>query len=306
MLRPLLFVVALASSAGLRAAIVDPAFEVRRVRTVDQDFLKSPGPDLLDLVTFEHNLGAADIMWMAIVQELGRSRELPDAVWDRVERWSDIATDLDPKYFTVYHSVALNLSVWGRRAEASDRVSLRGAAALPSRWELRLVLGFNAYFMRGDAALGSDYIAEASRIPGAPPYLASLAGRMRYQSGDEFGAIRLLESMVESLDGRAREEAETRLAILRSEPVLQAYDAACKQYRAAHGQVPTVAQLREGGLVQGPDSDALGNPITLDADCVARTMLIATREFEAVKRVGSFARTATKTGESIQIEAVGE
>lgn len=306
MLRLPLLIAALALSAGLRAWLLDPAFDARRVHAVDQDSLKSPGPSLLRLVTLEHRLGAADITWMAIVQEIGRARQLPDAVWDRVERWSSIATDLDPRYFTVYHSVAVNLSVWARRAEASDRVSLRGVAALPDRWELRLVLGFNAYFMRGDAALGSDYIAEASRLPGAPPYLASLAGRMRYQSGDEFGAIRLLESMIEALDGRAREEAETRLAILRTEPVLQAYDAACKQYRAQVGQVPTVSQLRESGLVNAPDSDALGNKIELDADCIARTSLIGTREFEAMKRVGSFARTATKTDESIQIEAVGE
>lgn len=307
MLRLATLLVALGLAGVLRVVLVDPAFMSRRTEAVDQDLLKSPGGPVLAIVTFEHNLGAADVTWMAIVQELGRAISLPDAVWDRVERWSTIATDLDPRYFTVYHSVALNLSAWARRADASDRVSLRGVAALPERWEFRLVLGFNAYFLHGDAALASDYIAEASRFPDAPPFLASLAGRMRYQAGDEFGAIRLLETMIESLDGRAREEAETRLAILRSEPILKAYDVACREYRAQHGHVPSVSDLMSAGLLAGPDSDVLGNAITLDADCVARTSLIQTREFEARKRVGSFARTATLTGgESIQTSTVGE
>lgn len=306
MLRFAPLIIALVVAAALRILVLDHAFESRRAQAIEQDLLKSPGPRLLALVTLEHRLGVADVTWMAIVQELGEAVKVPDAVWDRVERWSTIATDLDPRYFVVYHSVALNLSAWARRAEASDRVSLRGVAALPERWEFRLVLGFNAYFLHGDAALASDYIAEASRFPDAPPFLASLAGRMRYQAGDEFGAIRLLETMMEGLDGRAREEAETRLAMLRSEPVLKAYDSACNKFRDQRGHIPTVAELAESGLISGPDSDTLGNRIMLDADCVARTDLIRMREFEAVKRVGSFARTATVTDESLKIEAVGE
>jgi hypothetical protein len=278
----------LAAAITLRFSVIDPRFAARQEVPLAADVLKSPGVDVLRLATAEHALLAADLTWLAIVQELGRAETVSEATWDRVERWSDIATDLDPRYFTVYHSVAVNLTVYTERVAASDRVLHKGWRVLPNRWELPLLLGYNAYFIHGDAEVASDYIARASQLPQAPFFLAPLAGRMRFHSGDEFGAIELLEYMLPHLEGRPREEAQTRLMLLKSEQRMRRFDAACKTYREQRGALPESGQaVVDAGLIEEPPSDELGAPITFDEDCVARTEHLRVREFEAKKRVGS-------------------
>jgi hypothetical protein len=283
----------LAAATALRLGLVDAQHEARRTSDVSDDVLGSPGAPLLAAVTFEHSLAVADMTWLSIVQELGRPNV--SGIWDRVTRWTDIAVDLDRRYFTVYHSVGINLSVYAQRVDDSDRLVLRGYRELPHRWELPMILGYNAYFVRGDAALGSMYIAEAAKLPRAPVFLAPLAGRMRFHGGDELGAISLLEEMALSLEGAARDEIMSRIALLKSEPRLQAYDVACKQYEQANGHRPTAQQLHEQGVVPFPPQDYLDNPITFDDSCIARTAMTKVREFEARARVGSQRPTEAPT-----------
>jgi hypothetical protein len=271
-----------------RVGWIDAAGLARaETQAADTDVLTSPGPALLQGVAFEHPLAWADLTWLGIVQEIGRAKSLSEAAWDRVERWSAIATDLDPKYYTVYHSTAVNLTIHAHRLEASDRILLKASKALPARWEFPFLLGYNAYFFHGDGILASDYLVEASKLPNAPAFLAPLSGRMRYHGGDEAGAIALLEMLMETLDGPAREDVKERLLVLKSEPRLRAYDAACLRHRGATGQQPTPQQLFEQGAVHEEPKDLLGFDLRFDEKCIARSQMIRIREAEARKRVGS-------------------
>jgi hypothetical protein len=287
----LLLVIAWGGSTALRATIIDPQHESRLAQRPDENVLRSPGRDVLSLVSFEHRLANADITWLAIVQELGRAQKVTDAGWDRVERWSEIATDLDRFYFTIYHSAGVTLSVWGKRLDASNRILKKGLAELPNRWELLMVLGYNAYFIAADAKLGSEYMAAASRIEGSPRYLAALAGRMRYHAGDEYGAEKMLEELIPHLEGLAKQDAEARLAMLRSEDRLHRFDHACATYKLSRGTTPkTGEEVVKAGLIAEPAEDLLGGWITFDDKCVARTRFVKVREFEARQRVGAEAR----------------
>jgi len=51
--------------------------------------------------------------------------------------------------------VAICLTIYGKRVDESDAVLLKGRKHLPARWELPFVLGFNAYFARSDAVVGT-------------------------------------------------------------------------------------------------------------------------------------------------------
>lgn len=283
--------IALLTIVALRHALLD---EQRVTRLESQNLeIRSPGPAVLSAVTIEHRLAAADVTWLSVVQELGKSTRLSDADWSRVERWGRLAVDLDRLYFTVYHSVAVNLSVLGQRVAASDELLQLGMSHLPTRWELPFVLGYNAYFVRGDAILASNHIEAAAGLPGSPAFLPSLAGRMRFHGGDELGALQLIETMTAGLEGRALDEAIERGKLLRSELRLRTYDAACRSHRAEHGALPSPVELYQQGLVQMPAEDLFGEPITFDDDCVARTKMTNVREFEAQRRVGSAAGTST-------------
>lgn len=289
-------VILLVASGGTLAErlwVVDPAYGRRDEQRLDADVLGSPGSRTIQFLSLEHPLAASDLVWLAIVQQLGQpSNAMTDGHWDRVQRWTDIAVDFDPRYFAVYHSVGMNLSLWAHRLDASDSILLRGYRALPARWELPMTLAYNAYFVRGDARLGSDYMAEAAAIPGAPKFLAPLAGRMRYHAGDEMGAIALLEEMALHMTGPALEEVDDRIKLLKGELRLRVYDEACERYHAVEGRFPRTAEdVAAAGYTNVPTTDYFGDLITFDAGtCVARTPNVTVRETEAAQRVGSSAR----------------
>lgn len=290
----LVIAVAFATTGVLRVLHVDDAYLSRSGQQLPSDAINSPGSAMLRVLAAQHPLALADLAWLEIVQEIGQADRASAGRWDRVENFAAIAVDLDPRYFVVYHSVGLNLSVHAHRLEASDKILLRGIEALPERWEFTMALGYNAYFVRGDAELGSEYVRQAAETPGSPKYLAPLAGRMKFHGGDEEGAIGLLEGMLPHLDESTREDVESRILILKSERRLLAYDAACKSFLAEHGRVPRDGvEVFELGLVKSDPRDLMGAPITFDASCIARTTSSTLREFEARARVGSLGRPST-------------
>lgn len=275
----------LACSIAFRVAVLDDLAAKRREAPLLEDVLRSPGPDLLSIVAMEHSASWADVVWLQIVQDLGARYT---ASYDRVERWGNIAVDLDPRYFAVYYASAVHLLVYGRRVEAVEALLTKGRGALPERWELPFLLGYNAYFLEGNAERAALEWETAARLPGAPRFAASLAARARAQAGDEEGAIAMLETLMEQLEGPALDDARIRHKILRSERILRAYDDGCQRFLAERGRRPADgAELHDQGFVQENPFDLLNSPITIDDKCRARTKYIFVREDEAKERLGS-------------------
>jgi hypothetical protein len=282
------FAAFVAASAGFRLSALDPLAEQRRHSTkLDEDVLRSPGYDAMQIVSMEHQHAVADLFWLQVVQELGRPIEGEQASYDRLQRWSHIAVDLDPKYYTVYWAAAINLISYARRAKAAEGLLLKGREALPLIWELPFFLGYLNYFLRGDPMIAAEWWHEAALTPGAPRFLPSLSARARIHSGDEAGAEELLLSMMDTLEGPSREDAELRLKVIYSERVLHQYDAACLKFLAERGRRPVDgAELHREQYVTPPPFDDFNEPILIDESCRARTTVIKVRDDEALKNVG--------------------
>lgn len=272
-------------ASGLRVKVVDPTYEGRPDRMSRQRKV-SAGPAALQILSVEHALAAADIFWLGIVQEFGKAIEGQPVDNDSIYGWAQAATDLDPRYLTVYHSVAVNFTVYVKLVDDSDALLRKGREALPNAWRLPFMLGYNAYFLRGDLMSAARYWTEASLLPRRPHFLLSLAARARYQAGDPHGAEKMLAEMIPHMTGPARADAELRLKAFRSEPILAAYDRACEAYVEQNGERPASAQvLFEAKMVEYPPEDLYGKAIELDEDCRARTEFITVREDEVLDRV---------------------
>ncbi|MCA9550955.1 MAG: hypothetical protein KC933_13050 [Myxococcales bacterium] len=279
-------VVALAGATGVRLGLMESSHREWSDEAVDAE-IASPGRPALMVASFQHNLAAADLFWLDLVQRIGSAEAGAPPPARLLLNRAEIATDLDPKYFTVYYATAINLTVYSKDAARSDRLLLRGQEHLPNQWEFPFLLGYNAYFLDADPGTAADYWLAAAERPGHPRFIVALASRAKYQSGDSFGAVALLEEMIPNLSGPARNDAELRLKAFQSEPTLAAYDEACQRYRDAHGRRPPDAEtLRVEGYVELPAQDAYGAPIELDDDCRARTKYIPIREDEALRNVG--------------------
>ena len=227
------------------------------------------------------------------MQELGRFIEKHEPRVVRLKTWAQLATDLDPRYHQAYYGVAINLTVYNKDAEGSDRLLKKGRKNLPHKWQYPFMLGYNAYFLKADLREASRLWTEAAYMPDVPRFVPSLAARSRFQAGDEKQAEELLLTMMEHLQGQHKEDAIIRLKIIRSEPILRAYDKACQTYLERTGTMPVSAnELRLAGLVSYPAQDLFESPITLDEKCRARTDYIFVREDEAVRRAGSKGKKA--------------
>lgn len=271
----------------MRLKVLDPQDQARKSAVVDRSVIVSPGSDILQIAALEHRHLWADLFWLELVQELGTKKQTGEAVWNQIYQWTEIATDFDPLYETIYRSVSVHLSVYGKKFDDSDKIAEKGWKHLPHSWHLPLMIGYNAYFEKGDATRGSEYIYHAARIPGSPRYLPALAGRMQFHSGDESGAVSLLEMMIDSLEGPAKEAAIYRLKAMKSEPRLRLFDDACERFVTDTGTTAkTGEQLVEAGYLDILPFDLFGSAITFNKinECVAVTEEIPLRESQAKER----------------------
>ncbi len=254
---------------------------------------KSPGPWVLHALSLNHELAFADMVWLEIVQQIGSAEGKLSQQWmDRLEYLANVGTDLDSKYFIIYHSVAIYLSAYASNVEASDRMVERGMQALPGHYEFPFLKGYNAYFIRGDAKEASEQWLRASQLPRSPPYLAPLAARTRFNAGDTKNAIGLLQRLLQvTKDPQVRDLLKLRLQAIETEAVLEAYDQVCEKYLSENeGKILSPMEFFEKGYIALPAKDHLGETFTNSVEegkCITRAPSITRRRFEAAKDIGS-------------------
>jgi hypothetical protein len=136
----------------------------------------------------------ADVYWIRVAAVSADELDGPAA--DRLYDLVDHVTTLDPKFAPAYHQGALLLSIAARRPDLSDKVLEKARAEFPGQWVFPFYLGFNAFYHRTDFPQAAVYMAEAAGLPGAPPYLNSLARRFADETTNREVARELLDRML--------------------------------------------------------------------------------------------------------------
>ena len=94
----------------------------------------------------------------------------------------DIITTLDPKFVRAYEAGGLALTTLVVLPDESNRLMMKGMEHNPTEWKLPFLIGINYYYELYDDAKADEYMSRASRLPGAPSALATLAANL-YVSG---------------------------------------------------------------------------------------------------------------------------
>jgi len=200
-----------------------------------------------------HHLGA-DIIWLQMLQVLGkRKNSSEEYTW--LYHTLDVITTLDPHYAYAYYVGGVVLSELGERVDLSNQLLQKGHIANPREWNLLFLLGYNHYFLLGNAAAGADYIGRASQIPGAPGFLPGLATRMYAESGNPNVALQFLEELWRrNPDLAVREKLEIRAKEVMIERDIQEIESAVQQYRDQRGRLPRELHdlISNGSLRQIP------------------------------------------------------
>ena len=129
----------------------------------------------------------------------------------------DIITTLDPRWLYPYLFGGVTLSLDLDRPDLANKLLRKAIVEHPAVWKIPFLIGFNAYFGMGDSETAARYIERASRLPGAPAYLAGFASRLYAKGGSRENALRILREVIEQTEDRAlRERLVERYLQIRS------------------------------------------------------------------------------------------
>ena len=212
-----------------------------------------------------HTLGA-DIVWLKTLQVLGKKRN-SEHEYEWMYHAIDVITTLDPLYVYPYYVGGVVLTNLGHRVDLSNQILEKGHKENLAEWNLPFLLGYNHYFILGDAEKGAEYIGLAARTSGAPEFLPGLATRMYAEAGNPDVALQFLDALwKENPDLVMRENLEIRAKEVMVERDLRILEKAVKQFQQTYAKLPTgLLDLLTAGLLDHLPEEPFGGTYRMDA-----------------------------------------
>lgn len=183
---------------------------------------------------------AADVYWIRAVVHYGSERKAVDSP----QRYAllypllDLTTSLDPHFDVASRLGAIFLSEGhpggpGRPDQALTLLE-KGLRHDPNRWQYRYDMAFVHYWWLKDYREASRQFDLASRLPGAPVWLRTMASQALTVGGDREGARRLWTELYDTAElDWLRRAAEYRLRQLAALDDIEALNGVVGRGRAA-------------------------------------------------------------------------
>jgi hypothetical protein len=211
-----------------------------------------------------HHLGA-DILWLRLIQVIGKRRNSADE-YEWMYHALDVITTLDPQYAYAYYAGGVILGDLANRPDLSNRLLEKGANANPEVCNIPFLLGYNYYFLLGDPAKGAEYIMKAASLPDCADFLPGLATRMAVEAGNPDTALAFLEArLLETQDPEMREFLANRMKEVIIERDLFMLERAVEAYRTQYRTFPaTITDLVVAGALPILPQEPFGGDYRLD------------------------------------------
>jgi tetratricopeptide (TPR) repeat protein len=232
-----------------------------------EQFMYLPNGEYLQIASLGYQELIADVLWLEAIQVMGE-RKVSDTAGHWLYRAFDIITTLDPKFERAYEAGGLALVTLVVLPEESNRLMKKGAQHNPENWRLPFYLGINYYFELYDDAKAAEYVAQASRLPGAPEGLVSMAANLFASAKSAQQAVDLLIAAYQNTsDENAKKFLEFRLKIMITERDLQMLEQAIHLYQTRYARLPSrLEDLVEAGLLRDLPIEPSGGRYILDAE----------------------------------------
>ena len=197
-----------------------------------------PDAEYLKIVSLGYRELIADLLWIQSIQVMGE-KKVSESNGRWLYRALDIITTLDPKFVRAYEAGGLALTTLVVLPEESNQLMMKGMRHNPTEWKLPFLIGINYYYELYDDAKAAEYMSQASRLPGAPSSLATLAANLYVSGHSPQQAVNLLADLYEkATDENAKKLLEIRLKIVLTERDLYLLEQAIDRYRKQNGRYP--------------------------------------------------------------------
>jgi hypothetical protein len=194
-------------------------------------------------------------------------RKISEAAGRWLYRAFDIITTLDPKFVRVYEAGGLALTTLVVLPSQSNQLLMKGVKQNPDEWKLPFYLGINYFFELYDDGKAGEYMAQASRIPGAPPGLVPIAANLFASAKSPQQAVDILATAYHNTsDESAKKLLELRLKIMLAERDVVMLEQAVNRYHTVQGRFPArLEDLVSAGMLQQLPQEPAGGHYVYDA-----------------------------------------
>lgn len=181
----------------------------------------------------------SDYQFLKIITFYGgriqHEQSLSEEDWRYVIQGLETVTTLDP-YFMDAYLLAESLLAWEENRVEDANDFLKKGMSYITNWRLPFYVGCNYFLFMQDYANAAEYLKIASRIPGSPDFLATLAARLDYFAGKSDTAILFLTGLLaETTDPRLRQRLEKRMLALQRATEIEK---AIQQFKTQYGRMP--------------------------------------------------------------------
>ncbi len=190
--------------------------------------------------------------------------------WEWIYKMLDLITDLDP-YFLDPYIFGEGVLTWeAGMIKEMNKLLLKGMRYRNWDWNLPFSLGFNYFYFLKDKRRGAYYIMRASELPGSFPFLPQLAARLKYESGDTYGAIIFLKNMYSQI---SNQDLKTSLLVrIKALEAIYSLEKGVNEYKRRYHKIPKrIEELIERGIIKRIPEDPYGGKFYLDKDGRVRT-----------------------------------
>jgi hypothetical protein len=230
-------------------------------------------PALMQRLVLNFDMLAADVYWVRAVQFYGDTKlsKQVDKNYDLLYPLLDITTTLDPDFKIAYRFGAILLSEGypsgAARPDYAIALLEKGTKHAPERWEYLYDAGFVEYWWKQDYPAASTWLMKASKVPGAPNWLPTVAASMLAEGGSRADARQLWTQIGENADQDwLRRAARRGIAQIDAEAQIDVLRTVVTRFQQSTGQRPqSWADLVRARLLRGIPLDPTRVPYALDA-----------------------------------------
>lgn len=220
-----------------------------------------PEADKVRLLTLGFDNFVSDILWFNTLNYFGKQYDAnKDLRW--FAHMCDVVTSLDPRAEHVYEFCVTLLSWVAKRPEESARLIEKAIEHRPDYWRFHYLKGFTQWYFLDRRDLAQQTLSHASKLPDAPPFLASLATRLMVADDSPATAIRFLKDLLaNSKDEHAKAAFKEKLNLAYISRDIRYLSKLCQKYKAKYQQEPKeFEELVKKGMLKGIPLDPYAAP----------------------------------------------
>jgi tetratricopeptide (TPR) repeat protein len=254
--------VLLAISAQL---VGERAARAKNAHADPDELMYLPEGSVLSAASLGHRSILADVIWLRAIQYYGEHR-LTDRNYDQAERLFHVIYDLDPSFKGATRFGALVLAQDARNPDAALALLRRAERDAPHVWEYPFDQGFIQQTVVCDLAAAGESYRRASRLPGAPPVAARLAGTSFGKLGDRESAREVWTEILDGADNKMMSAVAVRnLKTLDMEEAEEILTGAVEKFGRERGRPPAEwDELVAAGLLERIPGEPFGGRFFLD------------------------------------------